>query len=216
MKGNHFKFLCLVAATTSGIHAGGNFVPTAVPTAVPTVQIQDIKPQTSSFVYIMGGVGKNNLESSKKASALTSGALDDSSKIYEIGAGYRFTDNIFATLAAQRNELEIADIDNLYGSLNYQLDYHGFKPYAGLVLGYSRLKWSKAPDIVHVSKDLTSDGPVYGAHVGLQYKLGEHIALEGRYQYLQYDHNIDIYTPGHETIEHKNTQNLTLGVQYEF
>lgn len=143
------------------------------------------------------------------------GALDDKGMVTEVGIGYRYGDNVFATFAAQRTRLDIADIDNFYASINYQFSDVTAKPYIGALVGYSQLKWSEAPSAVIINEDLTSDGLMYGLQAGIEQELSGNWSLFAKYQFIKYDHLMDIRTKT-STIEHNYGQNILLGVRYGF
>jgi len=206
-------YLSLFILTSVIAYAGGNIVKEEAPAPIIPVVLEETNPY---FVYLAGGVaylsGEDTLAT---GNTFTAGALDDEGSVYELGVGYRYTDNIFATLAVQRTTLDIADIDNIYASINYQFSDVMLKPYIGLVAGYSKLEWSEAPHVVLSNKDLDSDGAMYGVQAGLEFELSTNWSVFGKYQFITYDHLMDIRNNA-STIEHKDTQNLLLGVRYGF
>jgi opacity protein-like surface antigen len=146
---------------------------------------------------------------------LTQGALDDTGILFEVGAGYNFTRDIFTELTYQRSMLDIANIDSGYLSLNYQLSDVVLSPSIGIVGGYGRLKWSERPSIMLVNQKLTSTNYLYGAQVGLSLPIGDELYLTAKYQYLKIDHIMNIRNDTN-IIEHNEVQNVLLGVKYEF
>ncbi len=145
----------------------------------------------------------------------TEGALDDRGAVGEIGIGYRYGENIFTTFTAQRAMLDIADIDNFYASINYQFSNVTAKPYIGALLGYSQLTWSESPHVVVSNEDLISDGLMYGLQTGIEQVLTENWTLFAKYQFIKYDHLMDIRSSA-STIEHNYGQNILIGVRYAF
>ena len=195
-------------------HAGGGV--SQKEAVAPIVPEQIDNSYHEYFVYAAGGMAYLSGESSLAVgNTFASGALDYEGAMYELGAGYRYTENIFATLAVQRTTLDIADIDNIYASINYQFSDVMLKPYIGVLAGYSKLEWSQDPHVVLSNKDLTSDGAMYGVQAGLEFDLAENWSIFGKYQFIVYDHLMDIRN-GASTIEHEDTQNLLLGVSYGF
>ncbi len=146
-----------------------------------------------------------------------SDSLDDSGLVLDVGIGYRFTPNWFVELSAQRTTLEYLNIDNFYGSINYQLSGSEFKPFVGFIAGYSNLKWDTAPlDNSNPStEDENADGYFIGGSIGLEYEVSERVSVIAQYQYLSNQEEIITYING-EVMEHKNQQNFTVGVRYAF
>jgi opacity protein-like surface antigen len=168
------------------------------------------------FIQVAGGATVMDIDSSFASNAtFTNGALDNDGAVVEVGIGYKYSENIFATFAAQRTMLDIADIDNFYASINYQFTDVVAKPYIGALLGYSQLKWSESPHVIVANEDLTSDGLIYGLQAGFEQELRENWSLFIKYQFIKYDHLMDIRSNA-STIEHNYEQNILTGVRYEF
>jgi len=166
------------------------------------------------FINIAGGGSFLNIDNVlKENSTFSNGALDDEGVVGEIALGYRYSENIFTEFAVQRTMLDIADIDNIYVSANYQYADVFAKPYIGVIIGYSKLTWSEDPSVVILHKDLTSDGVTYGVQAGVQHNFNENWGISGKYQFLKYDHTTDIRD---SSIEHTYGQNILMGVNYEF
>ena len=204
------KLSLLVTLTLliSASHAGSNMIKPAE----PVISIQE----NNFFVYIAGGASFLDIDSDIALNAtLIEGALDDNGAVGEIGVGYRYSENIFTTLTAQRTMLDIADIDNFYASINYQFSDVTAKPYIGALLGYSQLTWTESPHVVVLNEDLTSDGLMYGFQAGFEQTLTENWILFAKYQFIKYDHLMDIRSSA-STIEHNYGQNILIGVRYAF
>ncbi len=202
-----------LALVVSASYAGGDFTqPVEQVIETPVQQTQD----TSFFVYIAGGASFLDIDSALSPNAtFTDGTLDDTGGVGELGVGYRCSKNIFATVAAQRTWLDIADIDNFYASINYQFSNVTAKPYIGAMVGYSQLTWSEDPHVVVSNKDLISDGMIYGIQAGLEHDLTATWTLFAKYQFIKYDHSMDIRSSS-STIEHNYGQNIVTGVRYAF
>ncbi len=203
----------ILAALSSGCYAGGDIVAPiepAIEEVITTVNDNDY------FVYGAAGRATLDVESTLAVgTTFTNGTFDDRGAVFELGAGYRFNDNIFSTIALQRTKLDIVDIDNYYGSINYQFSDVTAKPYIGVLLGYSRLKWSPRPHEMLVNEKLTSDDPMYGIQIGVEHTFREDWSLFATYQLIKYDHLMDIQNGTH-IIEHDGSKNLLLGVSYGF
>lgn len=168
--------------------------------------------------FIFGAVGSSdvNIDASLAPNTtLTTNALDSSAAAFEIGVGYEFNKKYFATLAVQKNKLGIADINNIYGSVNYQFSKKGIQPFMGVLAGYSQLDWSKRPHVVFINEDLTSNSFIYGLQAGVEKKLGTKLSLFAKYQYLKYDHTMEIVN-NTSNINHNSGQSLLLGLRYFF
>lgn len=207
------KVTGILAALSSGCYAGGDIVAPIEP-AIEEV----ITTVNNNDYFIYGAVGRAALdvESTLAVDAtFTNGTFDDRGSVFELGAGYRFNDNVFSTISVQRTALDIVNIDNYYASINYQFSDVTAKPYIGVLLGYSRLKWSPRPHEMLINEKLISDDPMYGIQVGLEHTFIEDWSLFAKYQFIKYDHLMDIRN-NTNIIEHDDGQNLLLGVQYGF
>jgi len=174
------------------------------------------KVDNKFFINIAGGGSFLNVDNELGLNTtFSNGALDDKGVVGEVALGYRYSENIFTEFALQRTMLDIADIDNIYVSANYQYSDVFAKPYIGAVIGYSKLTWSDDPAAVVLNKDLTSEGVTYGVQAGLQHSFNENWGISGKYQFLKYDHATDI-RDGDSSIEHTYGQNILMGVNYEF
>jgi len=168
------------------------------------------------FVFVAGGGTKLDVNSFlAPGSTLTKGALDETGKELELGVGYHYSKDYFITLAAQKSMLDILDVNNIYGSINYKLPIKNAQPYIGVLLGYSQLDWSKRPHVMLFNEDLTSDGYMYGLQLGINKEIRKKASLFIKYQFIKYDHKIEILN-NTSNIEHKSGQNVLIGMRYLF
>lgn len=197
----------------SGCYANDKIdIPTELIGKEASININD----NDYFVYGATGRATLDMESSLTVGAtFTDGTFDNHGNLFELGAGYRFNDNLFSTISLQRTTLDIADINNYYASINYQFSDVTAKPYIGVLLGYSRLKWSPRPHEMLVNEKLVSDDPMYGIQIGVEHTLKDDWSLFATYQLIKYDHLMDIKNGTH-IIEHEGSKNLLLGVRYDF
>jgi len=208
------RYLVPIVALSIGAYAGGDFATPVEPEIQIPQTVVSTQSDNSMFAYIALGV--STLDISKTGNlALSADAQDDKGSLGEVGLGYKITDNLFTTLSLQRTMLDDADIDNAYVSLNYQFSDLMLKPYIGALVGYSKLKWSNAPYPAVINQDLTSTGLMFGGQAGLELSFNESLSVFTKYQYIQYDHELDIRS-GATTLEHDNGHNILLGVQYAF
>lgn len=212
--------LVVLGTLTSLSYAGGNYMKPLDPViAIPIQEIQPVK-DNDYFIYAGGGLSTVKIHQHGSSCLCTKpSAFDKDGEMVEIGVGYRYSENIFVTLAAQRTMLDIVDIDNVYASLNYQFDVMA-NPYIGVLAGYSRLTWNEYPAIQSTSyvDDLESTGLMYGVQLGIQPQLTENWSLFAKYQFIKYEHlmNIRPNNGQREEIEHDYGQNLLTGVRYGF
>lgn len=167
-------------------------------------------------VFIAGGANELGVNTSLAPNTtLTDGAIDDSGKVLEFGVGFTHSKRIFSTVAVQRNALDIADIDNIYGSINYQFPMKKAQPFIGALVGYSQLNWSKRPYPVFINENLKSKSFIYGLQVGIEKEVSKNYSIFMKYQYIKYDHEIEILN-NTSNIEHDSGQSLLIGMQYIF
>lgn len=177
------------------------------------------EPNTSKDKpFIFGAAGITNLDintSLAQNTNLIDGALDDNGGLFEIGVGYAFNQNYFATINIQKSSLEIADIKNIYGSINYQYPMVNIKPFIGILAGYSDLNWTKRPHIKLINEDLTSSKSLYGFQVGIEKRFAKKYSIFMKYQFIKHNHRIEILN-NTSKIDHKSEQNLMIGLKYSF
>lgn len=203
----------VLVALLSGCYADGNI---DAPIESAMEEAKTIIKDNDYFVYGAVGGTALDVESSLAVGAtFTDGTFDDRGSMFELGAGYRFNNNVFSTISIQRTTLDIVDIDNYYASINYQFSDVTAKPYIGVLLGYSRLKWSPRPHEMLINEKLISDDPMYGIQIGVEHTLRKDWSLFATYQLIKYDHLMDIQN-GTNIIEHDGSKNLLLGVSYGF
>jgi len=181
---------------------------------VTEVIVEETVP--SWFVYVAGGGSSYDVSSKLTPhDTFTAGALDESGALFEGGVGYYFTQNIFATVAYQRSTLDIVYLNNYYASINYQFSDVFLKPYIGLLAGFSQLEWDESPYRLLQDNKFSSEFAMYGVQAGIEYDFTENWSLFGKYQYVSYDHHMDILWD-RNTIDHNSAQNFLLGVRYAF
>jgi opacity protein-like surface antigen len=168
------------------------------------------------FSFVSVGVSKLDVDASLALNTtLINGVLDKSAGVTEIGVGYKHSKRVFSTFSLQGNKLELANLYNLYGSVNYQFSTKKAKPFIGVLAGYSHLKWSTAPHQVQLNKNLTSKSPLYGLQVGVEKSIKKNLSLLVKYQYIKHNHKIEI-VDNTSNISHSSEQNVLIGLQYLF
>jgi len=144
--------------------------------------------------------------------------LNDESNIWEVGVGYRYTEDVFATLFVQSSSLDEVDILNINASVNYKFSDLFIQPYIGAVLGYSILDYDKVPvDTTghkNVESKLDADGVTIGLQAGLDYSITKNFTVFGKYQLMSFDHLMEIFDDS--DIEHVGLQSVQGGIRYEF
>ncbi len=176
----------------------------------------EIKPE-NFFIYGSIGSTKNEVISYTVNAELAPNTDDTAGYALEAGVGYRYSDNVFATLFVNGTDLEEATITNYNASLNFRMADFALTPYVGAVIGYSMFEWKDLPVVEKspYSSSLTSAHVGMGLQGGLEYMLPNNITLFGKYQYMNHDHMTNLFDEG-EKIEYTNTQTLQGGVRYEF
>jgi len=169
-------------------------------------------------LFIHTAIGGSSLDIDSNLAANNTfipGALDKSGRSFEVGLGYKHSDKIFSTLTFQRNQLDIADIDNIYGSVNYQFSPNNFNIFVGGLAGYSRLKWSEPPSTVNFNQDLKSGSFMYGLQFGVEKEINQKVSILLKYQFIKHDHRMEILNNTSD-IEHRSENNILLGLRYNF
>ena len=210
----YMKYLLFMVFTTLYIYAGGKFVIEAKTDVVDIASMNDTVEGKDFFVF--GSVGASLLNVKQEGSLpLSYHSLDDKGSLMAIGLGYKYGKTLFSTLSLQRNTLDMVTIDNIMFSYNYQFNSFLATPYIGVLAGMSRLRWTKEPYVSQINKKLTSQNALYGVHAGFEQSIGKNFFVYTDFQYIMYNHSLDIYT-GNTIIKHKNEKNILLGVKYAF
>jgi len=208
--------LCLSVCCSAYLNAGGDFVSPLEPEINIPDQIIEEEDILHYGVFLSGGISFVNVDANpSNASEYNDGALASSGGLFEIGFRYRFNKDMFTTVNYQVALLDMAHINNYYVSINYQFSQSSFNPYIGAILGGSQLNWSDDPHKVLIDRDLTSESSVYGVQIGMNKLFNEHWGYSAKYQFLKYDHELDIQA-GRKSIKHTSGQNLLVGVEYAF
>lgn len=198
------------------LYAGGSFTETELDIEIPRM-LAEVESEDGRF-YVNANLGVSivTVEADlEKGSTFSSGALDNSGMTFQVGAGYRMANHFSFDVNYQYLGLDLASLSNFYASINYEFADYEYNPYIGLLYGQSSLNWSKAPHMVLIDKDLRSTSPLYGLQVGLRNEFSDNIYYGLKYQYMILDHEMDIRN-GRSTISHTQSNNFSLGVQYEF
>ena len=140
-------------------------------------------------------------------------SIDKDSTNVDLGVGYRFRDMMFSTLSYQRAIFNEVNIDNLYVSLNYQFREIHLKPYVGVLIGLSRLVWSKYPVSGTLDNDNESITLLGGLQLGVEYSFSDDWSIFGEYQILKNEHKTNILG---DNLKIAFQNNLNVGVSYKF
>ncbi len=200
------KLLCagILAIFSLNCHADGN------------LRIFESIDKSKISISISGGVNKLDINTSLAPNAtLNTGALDKSGRVLEFGIGYKYSKKIFSTFAFQRSTFDISSIKNIYGSINYQFPIKTIQPFIGALVGYSQLDWSKRPHPMLINENLKSDSFIYGVQTGIKKKVSQNYSIFAKYQYIKYDHNIEIQN-NTSNIKHNAGQIFLIGISYIF
>ncbi len=177
---------------------------------------QDDKDDIENNIFIDGaiGVGIVGIENRADKDNLQDDALDTNGLNLKVGIGYRWSDEIYNQLEIDRLDLGLADIDNIYISLNYRFFETKLKPYLGIMLGASVLKWQSSPMKNYTGKQIdSSKQTLYGVKFGLSKNITKQTEVYMVYRFLDINHRTTIEE---ETIKHKHINSLLIGVRYDF
>jgi opacity protein-like surface antigen len=204
--------LASLVALSSLSMAGKNVEETLVP-------VEDIFDAGSMFVYASGGYAQTDVKDDIQSGIIVlPDVLNDESNIWEAGIGYRYTEDVFATLFVQGSSLDEVSILNINASVNYKFSDLFVQPYIGAVLGYSMLEYDEIPvDTTghqNVESKLDADGVTLGLQAGVDFPVTKNFTIFGKYQLMSFDHLMDIFKDSN--IEHVSLQSVQGGIRYEF
>ena len=99
------------------------------------------------FIGTTLGYTHLNVEQSDKVnSIILVDPIDDQGYNFELSAGYHISESIVLSLNYQRVVQEETYQNNTYLQGEYQFEvFENIKPFIGVNLGYSQLKWSQEP-----------------------------------------------------------------------
>ena len=198
------------------IFAGGDLVETQAIEPVLSMKTVEVVQENDFFVFASGGASFFQVDTKlRQGKNFTNGTRDNEAGAFEVGVGYKIQENIFTELAFQQSILDNADVQTIYMSMNYAFEVDMLNPYIGALIGYSQLEWDPTPYTAGIAKDLTSDSSIYGVQAGASYPIMEDLSLAAKYQYIVYDHILEI-TKNTGGIEHKDAQQVFGGLKYEF
>ena len=178
----------------------------------------DKKNCKSFFIGLSVGGSKLNMSEDKVTGDIDLDVdLKNSGLNYGLEGGYYFHKNIFMTLNYQRTDLSDLYINDLYTTLNYQFDDLSIvAPYLGLLAGYSLMNWDTYP-VDSITEDPKGSSFMAGFQVGGDIDIAFGISLYIVYKYWITNFTTDVETQDAKTvIEHKDEQNLNLGIKYNF
>jgi len=177
---------------------------------------QDDKDDISNNIFIDGaiGVGIVDIENRADKDNLQEDALDTDGINLKIAIGYRWNKRFFSDIGIDRLDLGLADIENIYLSINYRFIDINFQPYLGIMLGGSRLRWQSSPLLNYTDKQIdSSKQTLYGMRVGAEQNIQKDINMFVSYRFFEINHRTTIEE---ETIKHKHINSLLIGVRYDF
>jgi len=131
----------------------------------------------------------------------------------DLGFGYRYNNNIFATISYQKAIFDEVNINNIYFGANYQWRNIPLNPYFGVLVGYSQLAWSEYPISTTTSNDETSGTFLLGLQLGMDYDFDNDWSVFMQYQSLKNEHSTYILN---ELLVMDFQNNLQIGVRYGF
>ncbi|MDQ7047087.1 MAG: outer membrane beta-barrel protein [Sulfurovum sp.] len=199
---------------SSALYSGGDLFDIPTYDFIPEIEIDT----QNFFIFAAGGMNIADVTPSLvNALVVFDDALNDEGTVWEIGGGYRHTENVFSTLSVQANYFDALDIYNYNASINYRFTDFFIMPYVGGVLGYSYLSWNEVPTDTtgkNVKTELSSSQMSFGVQAGADVELTDQFTLFAEYRYMMPDHIMRIYETS--TINHNNMQTIEGGIRYEF
>lgn len=167
--------------------------------------------ESKFLIELSGGKSQMNITNNVQNAQLLNQALETNGDIFDIAVGADY-DCYFLTLNYQKFKLPLADIQNIYMSVNLN---SGTEPklFMGLVFGKSFLEWSDAPIANAVAEDTSSSDYFLGVQAGAIYEATDYVSIFAKIQSLNYNHKTVI---DNGTLEYKKQTNLNIGVRYEF
>ena len=178
---------------------------------------EDTNLEKNNYFLTLGvGISKANVDTDLASDVtLHHNALNDAASLIDIGIGFRNSAHTFFTLGYQQVALDIASIDHIYATVNYQFIDTVLNPYVGLVAGYGTLIWDEEPAVSRYNKNLTEKTTTFGLQVGVEEHVSQNMALFAKYQMLSSDFTLEIYN-NTSNIQHTQFNNISVGVKYDF
>lgn len=198
---------------SANLFAGGDVI-TVTPVYEPIQQIEIIEDKMF-YAYIMGGTSFSSIKDKNELVTFNNGALDDQGSIIDIGFGYNLSDDIFLEFSYQRETFDKNDINNFYASANYIYIKNLYRPYLGVLAGYSKLKWNSNPSMILYSFENTSESFLFGLQTGIEFPISEAVSVMAKYQFMKYEHVLDVRDIK-SAISNDCTNNFLGGIKYEF
>jgi len=141
--------------------------------------------QKDYFFQVAAGAATMSVQQNDIKGSITLGSQPDKNAAQiNVGIGYNYTSELFATLEAERQFYDDVTINNLLVSANKRI-YKNF--YIGGVVAKSYIKLTKS----HINSNLTdSRGSEwgYGFHIGYEKAYSKDMTLFVQYRYLKAAH----------------------------
>jgi hypothetical protein len=105
----------------------------------------------------------------------------------------------------------------LVGINKYYTPIDKFTLYTGILGGYGQIDWRYDPLNNSAKKNVDANSFITGLQVGVNYPLNEKLSLGVNTKYLFHNYETNLKTTTvTATIEHDNSANISLGVEYSF
>jgi len=212
-----FSIIALIGCSSLLFSEGGVLPPIEKEVKKKEVTPQIVESKSDGYsISFSGGFSLLGSLSNLPSNEQKSGLLKTKKNVIEIGLEKKINKNLFTTLSGQRTDLDLGKLNSIYGSVNYQFVDTQMQPYLGFFLGYSKLDWDSRPFITpRFVEDLSSKSFMYGLQAGVEYGVTEDWTLLAKYQFVEYDHKLDI-DRGAYHVTHDYAQNILVGVKYGF
>ncbi|UTJ06115.1 outer membrane protein [Arcobacter roscoffensis] len=164
--------------------------------------------------------GFTHINNDKKDTAGTVSLIeeqDSSSESVNLEFGYEYSKNIDLSVNYQLVSSDDVDLNNIYLQSKYKFENKNFTPYVGAILGYSELKWNKAP-INTLNNDTKSSSYIVGANAGILYPMSNSTDLVLNYTLAYMGHKAELSTTStnNADLKHDLLNTVSFGIRFNF
>ena len=172
-----------------------------------TEEVTSTSTNENNFFIALGASLSNisGTTADTNASALTSNGTS-----YAVEAGYKFNENIFATLGYIDSSTSDINVNNMYASVNYNMSVtNDLSMYVGFIGGFSTLELTGYPT------STSSSSALLGGQLGVMYEVTDYMSVYSVYKGLLMSHSVELIDAG-SSVEFSFLHNLQTGVRFKF
>lgn len=165
----------------------------------------------------LGYTHENVDQKDKTGSIILANELGEDGYNFELGVGYKITQDIALSLNYQRVLQDETFSNNIYLSAEYSfVNSTDFTPYIGVNGGYSQLEYSSEP-INTKNNDYISGSWLAGTTLGISYPLTKNMDFLAKYSLNITDHKTQLISKtAHSELTHNYSHSINLGVRVYF